>query len=248
MTLAPEARLPTRVRTPASAQIAMRVDMESAKLDFALRNLDETMRAARQAIPNHPGAKPAPDHRLMEEHPMSHANVTLDQAHRSARGHGLLFGLKTMLLVLLTLVSQGAWADPVAAEPLLHSAKQVHAELKLQHQIAKLQLQAGQTNAAVTTLTVERFKAGQLLNKLKSLYVENVDTFQRGLYVNGAAQEQAITRNDIAKNDAWTLDIQLAVLIAQPTSASQMVTVEYTMQLLEIRMTQLEQAMVAAQQ
>lgn len=179
---------------------------------------------------------------------MSHAIATLDHAHRPARSHGPLFGLKAMLLLLLTLVSHGAWADPVAAQPLLHSAKQVHAELKLQHQIAKMQLQAGQPNAAVTTFTIERFKAGQLLNKLKSLYVENVDTFQRGLYVNGAAQEQAIARNDIAKNDARTLDIQLAVLIAQPTSAAQMATVEFTMQLLDIRMTQLEQSMVAAQQ
>lgn len=156
--------------------------------------------------------------------------------------------LRVFLLSLLMLVAQGASAEPVLAGQLLDSAKQIHAHLKLQHQIAKMNLQAGQSDAAVMAFTLERSEAIALSAKLSRLYSENQSTFQNGQYLNATAQQQAISYNQTAKQSSMRLDMQLMMLTMQPTSQIDLMMAEMEMELLARRMTQLEQAMIAAQQ
>ncbi|MGO4775672.1 hypothetical protein AB4084_09220, partial [Lysobacter sp. 2RAB21] len=67
--------------------------------------------------------------------------------------------MKLLLLSLLMMFSSGVMADPAAANQSLSTAKQRYEVVKLDHQIAKLQLQQGNTTAARTNFTMEQIEA-----------------------------------------------------------------------------------------
>lgn len=156
--------------------------------------------------------------------------------------------LRMLLLSLLMLVAQGAWADPVLAEHELETAKGNHAHIIALHAVAKAQLQAGQPNGAAFGFSAAQVKARLMSARLARVLGQNVDTLQRGLYTDAAAQQQAIDHNEAARQLASALEGHFATLVAQPTSQTELALTDAALAQLALNMTQLEQAMLAAQQ
>lgn len=166
-----------------------------------------------------------------------------------ARRGGAAFGvLRMLMLSLLMLVSTGAWAHPVLADNDLQVAKRSHAFLTTLHETAQMQLQAWQLNVVVLTFSLEKAEANNLSVKLAKLESENVDTFQRGLYSDGAAQQQAIAHADAAKQLAAALEGYFSTLAAQPTSQTDLAMADAAMASLSAQLVELEQAMIDSQQ
>ncbi|MBT2747118.1 MULTISPECIES: hypothetical protein [unclassified Lysobacter] len=155
--------------------------------------------------------------------------------------------MKLLLLSLLMMFSSGVLADPTAASQSLSMAKQRFEVVKLDHQIAKLQLQQGNTNAARTSFIMEQIEAAGLTANLMRLLNDNQDTFDRGLYRDGNSQQRAITFTSIAKQHCQVLETQLMVLSMQPTSQIDLIMAEMSMTQLTQDLRNIEQAMADAQ-
>ncbi|MGO1073116.1 hypothetical protein [Lysobacter sp. CA199] len=156
--------------------------------------------------------------------------------------------LRVLMLSLLMLVSQGVWADPVVADQVLSVTKQNFTVLKQNYQIAKIQLQAGQTNAAVMSFTLAKVQATKMTSDLIRLLNENRHTLDNGLYQNGDEQQRTVNFNTIAKSTAQTLQVKLTILTMQPTSQIDLVIADQALTRLTFDMNRVEQAMIAAQQ
>lgn len=156
--------------------------------------------------------------------------------------------LRTLLLSLLMLVAQSVGADPVLADNELQTAEDYHAQLVQLHAIALTQLQAGQANGAAFTFAMEQTKSHYLSLRLARVEGQNVDTFQRGLYSDGAAQQQAIAHADAAKQLAAALEGYFSTLVAQPTSQTDLAMADAAMASLSAQLVELEQAMIDSQQ
>ncbi|ATE72959.1 hypothetical protein [Lysobacter capsici] len=169
------------------------------------------------------------------------------------RGAGLrqaagLQALRMLLLSLLMLLAHGAWADPVVAVHELETAKGNHAQIIALHEVAKAQLQAGQANGAAFGFSAAQVKARLMSARLAKVLGQNVDTLQRGLYTDAAAQQRAIDHNEAARQLASALEGHFATLVVQPTSQTELALTDAALAQLALHMTQLEQAMLAAQQ
>lgn len=156
--------------------------------------------------------------------------------------------LRMLLLSVLMLVGHVAWADPVLAEHELEMAKGNHAHIIALHAVAKAQLQAGQPNGAAFGFSAAQVKARLLSARLASVLGYNLDTLQRGLYTDAAAQQQAVDHNEAARQLAVALDGHFTTLVVQPTSQTELALTDAALAQLASHMTQLEQAMLAAQQ
>jgi hypothetical protein len=156
--------------------------------------------------------------------------------------------LRMLLLSLLMLVGHSAWADPVLAEGELEMAKNNHAHIIALHEVAKAQLQAGQPNGAAFGFSAAQVKARVMSARLARVLAQNVDTLQRGLYTDAAAQQRAIDHNEAARQLATALEGHFATLVMQPTSQTELALTDAALAQLALHMTQLEQAMLAAQQ
>lgn len=176
---------------------------------------------------------------------MSHRIKYRDASPRQAAG---LQALRMLLLSLLMLVAHGAWADPVLAEHELEMAKDKHAHIIALHEVAKAQLQAGQPNGAAFGFSAAQVKARLLSARLARVLGHNVDTLQRGLYTDAAAQQQAVGHTEAARQLAVALDGHFTTLVVQPTSQAELALTDAALAQLALHMTQLEQAMIASQQ
>ncbi|MBN7136649.1 hypothetical protein A7A76_18005 [Lysobacter enzymogenes] len=176
---------------------------------------------------------------------MSH---TLALSAARPRASAPFAALRAAALTLLMLFAHGASADPAAADQRLAIAKQNFTALKQNYTIAKMQLQMGQPTPAGVSFTLAKVQAQQMVSNLVSLRTENQHTFDNGLYLNGAAQQQAISYSDVAKSLAQQLQTRLLILSLQPTSQLDLVLADQSLSQLTLKMTQLEQAMIAAQQ
>lgn len=176
---------------------------------------------------------------------MSHA-IALSAARR--RASAPFAALRAAALSLLMLFAHGASADPAAAEQRLDVTKQNFLALKQNYTIAKMHLQAGQTNPAAVSFTLAKVQAQQMTANLVMLRNDNQHTLDNGLYLNGAAQQQAVNYSDVAKSLAQQLQTRLMILSIQPTSQVDLVLADQSLSQLTLKMTQLEQAMIAAQQ
>ena len=159
-----------------------------------------------------------------------------------------LHALRMLLFSLLMLVAHGAWADPVVAQHELESAKGNHAHIIALHAVAKAQLQAGQPNGAAFGFSAAQVKARLMSARLAKVLGQNVDTLQRGLYTDAVAQQQAIDHSEAARQWASALDGHFTTLVVQPTSQTELALTDAALAQLANHMTQLEQAMLAAQQ
>jgi hypothetical protein len=178
---------------------------------------------------------------------MSYGTATLTNSAPRADRIGLIAGMKLLLLSLLMMFSSGVLADPTAANQSLSTAKQRFEVVKLDHQIAKLQLQQGNTNAARTSFTMEQIEAAGLTANLARLLNDNKDTFDRGLYRDGTSQQRAINFTAIAKQHCQVLETQLVILTMQPTSQIDLILAEMSMTQLTQDLRNIEQAMADAQ-
>jgi hypothetical protein len=178
---------------------------------------------------------------------MSYGTATLTNSAPRADRIGLIAGMKLLLLSLLMMFSSGVLADPAAANQSLSMAKQRFEVVKLDHQIAKLQLQQGNTNAARTSFTMEQIEAAGLTANLMRLLNDNKDTFDRGMYRDGTSQQRAINFTAIAKQHCQVLETQLVILTMQPTSQIDLILAEMSMTQLTQDLRNIEQAMADAQ-
>ncbi|MEH6419621.1 hypothetical protein [Pseudomonas sp. CGJS7] len=167
---------------------------------------------------------------------------------RTAPKSVAFLGLRAVWLTLLLLISQGAWAEPAAADRALGAAKQEYRVLKLQHSIGKQHVQTGQWGAATSSFLAARISAIKMSNQLSQLYQENVDSFQRGLYRDGVSQQKAIDHTRVAGNNSKVLEVRLQMLSQQPSLQQNQIAVEVELVKLDHSMLLLEQAMIAAQQ
>ncbi|MEH6419620.1 hypothetical protein [Pseudomonas sp. CGJS7] len=176
---------------------------------------------------------------------MSHA-IALPAASR--RQAAAFAALRMLMLSLLMLLSHGAWADPAAANQALTVSKQNFALLKQNYTVAKMQVQAGQPNAAIVSFTLAKAQAAQMGSNLIRLLNENKHSLENGLYLNHSAQENAVQYSSIAKNSAQLLQTRLAILSIQPGSQVDLIMADQALAKLTFDMTRLEQEMIAAQQ
>ncbi|WP_394537978.1 hypothetical protein PRJ39_18895 [Lysobacter enzymogenes] len=176
---------------------------------------------------------------------MSHAIASAPTRRRAGASFA---ALRAVALSLLMLFAHGAGADPVAADQRLAIVKQNFTSLKQNYSIAKMQVQMGQTSPASVSFTLAKIQAQQMVSNLVILRNDNQHTFDNGLYLNGAAQQQALNYNDVAKSLAQQLQTRLLILGMQPASQVDLVLADQSLTQLTLKMTQLEQAMIAAQQ
>ncbi|QQQ00034.1 hypothetical protein [Lysobacter enzymogenes] len=155
---------------------------------------------------------------------------------------------RAFALTLLMLFVHGAGADPVAADQRLAIVKQNFTALKQNYSIAKMQLQMGQTTPASVSFTLARAQSQQMVSNLAILRNDNQHTLDNGLYLNGAAQQQAVNYTDVAKSLTQQLQTRLLILSMQPASQLDLVLADQSLTQLTLKLTQLEQAMIAAQQ
>jgi len=176
---------------------------------------------------------------------MSHAIASTTTRRRA----GATFAaLRAAALSLLLLFAHGASADPVVAQQRLTVVKQNFIALKQNYTIAKMQLQMGQPSPAGVSFTLAKVQSQQMAANLTMLLNDNRHTLDNGLYLNGAAQQQAVNYNDVAKALTQQLQTRLLILSLQPTSQLDLVLADNSLTQLTLKMTQLEQAMIAAQQ
>lgn len=176
---------------------------------------------------------------------MSHT-IALSAARR--RASAPFAALRAVALTLLMLFAHGASADPAAADQRLAITKQNFTALKQSYTIAKMQLQMGQPTPAGVSFTLAKAQAQQMVANLVTLRNDNQHTLDNGLYLNGAAQQQAVNYTDVAKSLAQQLQTRLMILSIQPTSQLDLVLADQSLTQLTLKMTQLGQAMIAAQQ
>lgn len=176
---------------------------------------------------------------------MSHT-IALSAARR--RASAPFAALRAVALTLLMLFAHGASADPAAADQRLAIAKQSFASLKQNYTIAKMQLQMGQGTPAAVSFTLAKTQAQLMSSHLVMLRNDNQHTLDNGLYLNGAAQQQAVNYSDVARSLTLQLQTRLMILSIQPTSQLDLVLADQSLTQLTLKMTQLEQAMIAAQQ
>lgn len=163
------------------------------------------------------------------------------------RGPVASTALRLLMASLLMAFSLGVCAEPTAATQVLAVAKQNFAQVKQQHMIAKLQLQAGQASSAQVSFTLARAQAAQMNSNLIRLSNENQDTLQRGLYRNRVSQEQAVQTNGVVNNTAQSLQSRLLVLSVQPNSQLDLILADQALTQLTADLQRLEQFMIAAQ-
>lgn len=156
--------------------------------------------------------------------------------------------LRAIALSLLMLFALGAGADPVAADLRLMVVKQNFTALKQNYSIAKTQLQMGQTIPASASFALARAQAQEMASNLAILRNDNQHTLDNGLYLNGAAQQQAVSYTEVARSLTQQLQTRLLILSMQPASQVDLVLAEQNLTQLTLKLTQLEQAMIAAQQ
>lgn len=176
---------------------------------------------------------------------MSYAIATFDRARRPARGRGMMLAVKALLLSLTVLFAQSAAADPARAAQVLQSAQINYTIMKMQLETGKQFARSFRFQDASTAYNQANFTAAIMSTDIIRLRQENIDTFQRGLYVDGASQERAITYNRRAEAQMALLQSHLRVLGASPSSSP--ASVDMALLMFDIEFDLTKRMMAAAQ-
>ena len=173
--------------------------------------------------------------------------IATKRAERAPKWAGFRIGFAAMMLSLLALFAGHAQAEPNAANQYLQVAKNNFYVMKLNFQIGSQYAVAGNANAARQYFTSANVNSIVMQSNVTSLYLQNIDTLNRGLYRNVFYQQQAVSYSDILRSQIQLLSAKLSVLSQSPLSANARINAEVSIIQINATLANLEQAMILAQ-
>lgn len=173
--------------------------------------------------------------------------IATKRAQRAPKWGEFRIGFAAMMLSLLALFAGHAQAEPGAANQYLQVAKNNFYVMKLNFQIGSNYAAAGNANVARQYFTSANANSIVMRNNATSLYLQNIDTLNRGLYRNAYYQQQAVAYSDVLRSQLQVLSAKLSVLSQSPLSANARISAEVSIIQINATLSNLEQAMILAQ-
>lgn len=173
--------------------------------------------------------------------------IATKRAERAPKWGGFRLGFAAMMLSLLALFAGHAQAEPNAANQYLQITKNNFYVARLNFQIGSNSAIAGNANAARQYFTSANVNSVVMQANATSLYLQNIDTLNRGLYRNAYYQQQAVSYSNILRAQIQVLSVNLSVLSQSPLSASSRISTEISIFQVNATLLNLEQAMILAQ-
>lgn len=155
----------------------------------------------------------------------------------------MLAMLGALLLATSLLFSGRASADPAVANQVMQVIRLDRQVFDMHLQIARQHATNGNVNAARTAFISAHMKAIILNLDLVRLREANQDSLDRGLYRDRAALERAIQFGQQATLQSQIVAMDLQLLTQDPLSLSLRARLDMDLVMLDMNMTQLEQAM-----
>jgi hypothetical protein len=173
--------------------------------------------------------------------------IATTRSERAPKWGGFRLGFAAMMLSLLALLAGHAQAEPNTANQYLQVTKNNFYLMKLNFQIGSQYAVARNANAARQYFTNANVNSIVMQNYATSLYLQNIDTLNRGLYRNASYQQQAVLYSDVLRAQIQVLSAKLSVLSQSPLSANARINAEVSIVQINATLTNLEQAMILAQ-
>lgn len=173
--------------------------------------------------------------------------VATGLAAQAEKKTGFRSGFVAMLLSMMVFFAGYAQAEPGLANQYLQVTKSNFYVTKLNFQIGSSYAQTGNAAAARQSFTSAYINSVVMQSNATSLYAQNVDTLNRGLYRNAYYQQQAVSYSNILRSQIQVLSVNLSILSQSPLSASTRISAEIGIMQINATLLNLEQAMVLAQ-